>query len=57
MLCETFSDSDIHPVHCDSWFYLVQGKNEMEQLDLIFKLCGTPTSTEWPDVDKLPWCA
>lgn len=57
MLCETFSDSDIHPVHFDSWFYLVQGKNEMEQLDLIFKLCGTPTSTEWPDVDKLPWCA
>ena len=56
MLCETFSDSDIHPVHFDSWFYLVQGKNEMEQLDLIFKLCGTPTSTEWPDVDKLPWC-
>jgi cyclin-dependent kinase 12/13 len=34
---------------------ILTGKNEMEQLDLIFKLCGTPTSTEWPDVDKLPW--
>jgi serine/threonine protein kinase len=25
---------------------LLQGKTEMEQLDLIFKLCGTPTAGE-----------
>jgi hypothetical protein len=31
------------------------GKNENEQLDLIFKLCGTPTPTDWPDAESLPW--
>jgi len=31
------------------------GKNEIDQLDLIFKLCGTPNEDVWPDVNKLPW--
>lgn len=31
------------------------GKNEIEQLDLIFKLCGTPTELDWPESYDLPW--
>jgi cyclin-dependent kinase 12/13 len=31
------------------------GRNEIDQLELIFKLCGTPNEHNWPDVDKLPW--
>ncbi len=31
------------------------GRNELDQLELIFKLCGTPTEEEWPNVSKLPW--
>lgn len=31
------------------------GKNEVDQLELIFKLCGTPNEQNWPDVDKQPW--
>jgi len=31
------------------------GRNEIDQLDLIFKLCGTPTDQIWPDFSKLPW--
>jgi len=31
------------------------GKNEINQLELIFKLCGTPTESTWPNVSKLPW--
>jgi cyclin-dependent kinase 12/13 len=31
------------------------GRNEVDQLDLIFKLCGTPTDEVWPDYSKLPW--
>lgn len=27
---------------------LLPGKNELEQLDLIFQLCGTPTKETWP---------
>ena len=27
----------------------------MEQLDIIFKLCGTPCSSTWPDITDLPW--
>ena len=36
---------------------ILPGKNEMEQLDLIFKLCGTPTPNNWPDAERLPWAA
>jgi len=31
------------------------GRNEIDQLELIFKLCGTPNQENWPDVDKLEW--
>jgi len=34
---------------------ILPGKNEMEQVDLIFKLCGTPTEEVWPGCTKLPW--
>ena len=34
---------------------ILPGKGEMEQLDLIFRLCGTPTPENWPDADKLPY--
>jgi len=34
---------------------ILPGKTELEQLDLIFKLCGTPTPENWPDADKLPY--
>tara|TARA_B100001250_G_C19791088_1_gene786526 strand:+ start:30 stop:857 length:828 start_codon:yes stop_codon:yes gene_type:complete len=30
------------------------GKNEMDQLKLIFELCGTPTPETWPDCKNLP---
>lgn len=31
------------------------GKNEIDQLEQIYKLCGTPTEENWPDAAKLPW--
>ncbi|KAL6043182.1 Cyclin-dependent kinase C-1 [Balamuthia mandrillaris] len=31
------------------------GRNEIDQLGLIFKLCGTPSEASWPGVSKLPW--
>ena len=34
---------------------ILPGKNEMEQVDLIFRLCGTPTEEVWPGCTKLPW--
>eukprot|EP00898_Chlorokybus_atmophyticus_P008723 jgi/Chlat1/8852/Chrsp91S08186 len=34
---------------------LLPGKNEMEQLNKIFQLCGSPTEENWPGVSKLPW--
>ncbi|VBB30047.1 unnamed protein product, partial [Acanthocheilonema viteae] len=33
---------------------MFQGNTEMVQLDVISKLCGTPSSENWPDVIKLP---
>jgi len=30
------------------------GKKEIEQLDLIFDLCGTPTESTWPGVSQTP---
>jgi hypothetical protein len=27
----------------------------MEQLDLMFKLCGSPVPVDWPEVELLPW--
>lgn len=34
---------------------LLPGKNEAEQMDLIFRMCGTPTEETWPGVSKLQW--
>jgi len=31
------------------------GKNEIDQLELIFKFCGTPHDQGWSEVDKMPW--
>ncbi|CAN0047104.1 unnamed protein product [Sphacelaria rigidula] len=28
---------------------ILPGTTEVEQLDLIFSLCGTPTDESWPD--------
>ncbi|MCP9259364.1 Cyclin-dependent kinase 12 [Dirofilaria immitis] len=33
---------------------MFQGNTEMVQLDVISKLCGTPSPENWPDVIKLP---
>eukprot|EP00019_Armaparvus_languidus_P012032 CAMPEP_0168584020 /NCGR_PEP_ID=MMETSP0420-20121227/2908_1 /TAXON_ID=498008 /ORGANISM="Pessonella sp." /LENGTH=306 /DNA_ID=CAMNT_0008618777 /DNA_START=281 /DNA_END=1201 /DNA_ORIENTATION=- len=30
------------------------GRNEMHQLELIYRLCGSPTPESWPDFDKVP---
>ena len=34
---------------------LFQGRTEIDQLELIFKLCGTPTEENWPEAKDLPW--
>jgi cyclin-dependent kinase 12/13 len=34
---------------------ILPGKNESEQLDLIFRLCGAPSEEIWPGCTKLPW--
>ena len=33
---------------------IMPGKSEMDQLKLIFELCGTPTPENWPDCKDLP---
>lgn len=33
---------------------ILPGNTEIEQLSLIFELCGTPSVEEWPDVVSLP---
>jgi len=32
---------------------ILPGKSEIDQLELIFKLCGTPTKENWPESEKL----
>ncbi|AQZ17769.1 CTK1 (YKL139W) [Zygosaccharomyces parabailii] len=32
-----------------------QGQNELEQLDSIFKVMGTPTIEQWPNIFEMPW--
>jgi serine/threonine protein kinase len=32
-----------------------QGKTEIDQLELIFKICGTPDEVSWPEMKQLPW--
>ncbi|KAF6147705.1 hypothetical protein GIB67_003036 [Kingdonia uniflora] len=34
---------------------ILPGKNEPEQLNKIFELCGSPDETNWPGVSKIPW--
>lgn len=34
---------------------ILPGKNEPEQLNRIFELCGTPDEINWPGVSKIPW--
>jgi serine/threonine protein kinase len=34
---------------------LFTGQNHIDQLDVIFKLCGTPTHVNWPSHADLPW--
>lgn len=34
---------------------ILPGKNELEQLNKIYELCGSPDETNWPGVSKLPW--
>jgi cyclin-dependent kinase 12/13 len=34
---------------------ILPGRTELDQLDLIFKLCGTPNEDNWPGVQNLPY--
>ncbi|XP_030535035.1 cyclin-dependent kinase C-1-like isoform X1 [Rhodamnia argentea] len=34
---------------------ILPGKNEPEQLNKIFELCGSPDEANWPGVSKIPW--
>ncbi|ODV64107.1 cyclin-dependent serine/threonine protein kinase CTK1 [Ascoidea rubescens DSM 1968] len=34
---------------------IFQGKDEIHQLVTIYDILGTPSPTEWPGVDQLPW--
>lgn len=31
-----------------------QGSTDIEQLALVIKMLGTPTSKDWPEMDSLP---
>lgn len=33
---------------------IFQGTSDLDQLEKIFWLCGTPTPETWPDFDNLP---
>ena len=32
-----------------------QGRDEISQLDAIYRICGTPNETLWPAISSLPW--
>jgi serine/threonine protein kinase len=34
---------------------LFPGRNEVDQLTLIYNVCGTPSTESWPGIEKLPW--
>ena len=34
---------------------IFQGNDEIHQLDVIYRIIGTPTPERWPDVTNLPW--
>lgn len=33
------------------------GRSEIDQLELIYKLCGTPNDENWPGAKELSWWA
>ncbi|TFK86661.1 Pkinase-domain-containing protein [Polyporus arcularius HHB13444] len=35
---------------------ILPGASDLDQLDKIWQLCGTPTPEEWPEYDLLPGC-
>ncbi|KAK9458044.1 kinase-like domain-containing protein [Dipodascopsis uninucleata] len=34
---------------------IFQGQDEIQQLESIYSIMGSPTKENWPDVEKLPW--
>lgn len=32
-----------------------QGQDEIHQLDVIYKIMGTPSPAGWPNLENLPW--
>lgn len=36
-------------------YAIFQGRTEIDQLELIFKICGSPTEENWPEMKELPW--
>lgn len=34
---------------------IFQGRNEIEQLEVIFKTCGSISEDVWPGIKDLPW--
>lgn len=34
---------------------IFQGQNELEQLEAIFKIMGTPSTDSWPTIFDMPW--
>lgn len=32
-----------------------QGNDEIHQLDVIYRIFGTPTPERWPGITELPW--
>ena len=35
---------------------ILPGASDIDQLDKIWQLCGTPTAITWPEYDSLPGC-
>ena len=34
---------------------IFQGEDEIHQLDVIYKILGTPTASDWPRLMDMPW--
>lgn len=32
-----------------------QGSDEINQLEKIYEVCGTPVEADWPGLTELPW--
>ena len=35
---------------------ILPGTSDLDQLDKIWQLCGSPTQLSWPNYDTLPGC-